>query len=249
MHDAPPLFAEPDPATTAAAEPASGFAEQERPFLEASLADLLQLIERPDHVPSALAVLNHSYASPLAATARQRLRQNPAIAALVAERYWGHWPSHDALMAMPSGSLGHALGCLLQQEGLELIPRPQGLDQLEDDDQYLQLRTRACHDIWHLITGFPNTLAGEVALNGFGARQLRQPGPVLLLAADLLARAHWPDTTPDLADAVAFGLHLGGVCPPLLAQRWEENWHRPLEQWRHDLGIVDDLSRSPFRQG
>jgi len=248
MHDVPPLFAEQVSSLTAADLPASRFAEEERPFLEASLDDLLQLIEQPDRVSSALAVLNYSYASPLAATARQRLRQNPAIAALVAERYWGHWPSHDELMGMPTGSLGHAFGCLLQQEGLGLIPRPQGLDQLQDDDQYLQLRTRACHDIWHLVTGFPNNLPGEVALNGFSARQLRQPGPALLLAADLLARAHWPDTTPDLADAVAFGLHLGGVCPPLLAQRWEENWHRPLEQWRHDLGIGEELNRSPFRQ-
>jgi hypothetical protein len=29
---------------------------------------------------------------------------------------------------------------------------------------------------------------------------------------------------PDLADAVAFGLHLVGVSAPLLVQRWEEGW-------------------------
>jgi len=242
MLHTPDLFSQgPD----AAAAP-TAFAKAQLPYVEATLPAFLQLIEHPDRVPSALAILNHSYGSPLAAKARVRLGQDPAIAALVAERYWGEWPAPDELQAMAKGSLGQAFGCFLQQEGLELIPKPEGLDQLTDDDQYLQLRARACHDIWHLITGFPTTLPGEVALNGFGARQLRQPGPVLLLAADLLSRAHLADTSPDLADVVSFGLRLGGVCAPLLAQRWEEGWLRPLAEWRQHLGIGDELALSPF---
>lgn len=246
MLNTPNLFAEAQRADAAAPQPASPFAEAQKPYLEATTPALLELIEKPDRVPSALAILNHSYASPLADMARQRLRQNPEIAALVAERYWGDWPGLEQLAAMPAGSLGQAFAALLQQEGLDLIPRPEGLDQLDDDDRYLQLRTRACHDLWHLVTGFPTTLPGEVALNGFGARQLRQPGPVLLLAADLLSRAHLSDTTPDLADAVSFGLRLGGVCAPILAQRWEEGWETPLTQWRDQLGISEELTRSPF---
>ena len=242
----PNLFAEVQPSDPSAREPASPFADAQRPHLEASLPALLQLIEQPDRVSSALAILNTSYASPLAAMARDRLRQDHDIAFLARERYWGTWPGVSALAAMPLGSLGQAFAVLLQQEGLQLIDRPEGLEALADDDQYLQLRARACHDIWHLITGFPNTLPGEVALNGFGARQLRQPGPVLLLAADLMARSHFADTVPDLADAVSFGLRLGGVCAPLLAQRWEEGWTRPLADWRQQLGIADELLLSPF---
>lgn len=228
-------------------QPESSFVAAMRPHLEASLTPWLELIEQPDRVPSALAILNQSYPSPLAAMARQRLRQNPQIAALVADRYWGRWPALGELQAMPADSLGHALGLSLQQAGMELMPEPEGLDQLDDDDHYLQLRTRACHDIWHVVTGCPTTLPGEVALSGFSARQLRQPGPVLLLAADLLARAHLADTSPDLADAVSFGLHLGGVCAPLLAQRWEEGWETPLQQWREQLGIAAAIAQSPFQ--
>lgn len=249
MLTTPELFAEGSCSSAAPSHSPSAFAEAQRPYLDATLTDLLALIEKPDHVPSALAVLNHSYPSPLAAMARQQLRKDPAVAALVTERYWGSWPSVQHLQDMPPGSLGEAFGHLLQQEGLDLIPRPERLERLTDDDQYLQLRARACHDLWHLITGFPTTLPGEVALNGFGARQLRQPGPVLLLAADLLSRAHLADTTPDLGDAVAFGLHLGGVCAPLLAQRWEDGWALPLAQWREQLGIATELARSPFTTG
>jgi len=234
------------PTDPIAYEPATPFAVAQLPYLEATLPAFLQLIEQPDRVPSALSILGLSYASPLASSARNRLREDPEIAALAAERYWGYWPGVEDLTAMVEGSLGNAFGALLQQEGMQLIERPEGLQSLADDDKYLQLRARACHDIWHLITGFPNTLPGEVALNGFGARQLREPGPVLLLAADLMARAHLSDTSPDLADAVAFGLKLGGVCAPLLAQRWEEGWTRSVEDWRRQLGISDELQLSPF---
>ncbi len=240
------VFAPPSPSPSQAGEALTPFGQAMAPHLQAMLPDLLRLSEQPDHVPSALGLLNHSYASPLAAEARQLVRADPQIAALVQERYWGDWPAVDALAAMPKDSLGHALAVLLQQAGLELIPRPEGLEQLTEDDQYLQLRIRACHDIWHLVTGFPNTLPGEVALNGFGARQLRQPGSALLIAADLMSRAHLGDTSPDLADAVSFGLRLGGVCAPLLAQRWEEGWSRPLVQWRQQLGIAEELRLSPF---
>ncbi|MCP9777923.1 MULTISPECIES: Coq4 family protein [unclassified Cyanobium] len=229
-----------------ASEQVTPFGRAMGPHLQAMLPDLLRLIEQPDHVPSALGLLNCSYASPLAFEARQLVRADSLVAALVQERYWGDWPSVEKLAAMTEGSLGHALAVLLQQAGLELIDRPEGIEQLPEDDQYLQLRIRACHDIWHLVTGFPNTLPGEVALNGFGARQLRQPGSALLIAADLMSRAHLGDTKPDLADAVSFGLRLGGVCAPLLAQRWEEGWNRPLDQWRQQLGIADELCLSPF---
>jgi ubiquinone biosynthesis protein COQ4 len=46
--------------------------------------------------------------------------------------------------------------------------------------------------------------------------------------------------------AAAFGLKLGAVCAPLLAQRWEEGWHRPLAEWREQLGIAALVARSPF---
>ena len=42
------------------------------------------------------------------------------------------------------------------------------------------------------------------------------------------------------------GLRLGGVCSPLLANRWEEGWTRPLADWRQQLGIADELLLSPF---
>jgi len=39
---------------------------------------------------------------------------------------------------------------------------------------------------------------------------------------------------------------LGRVSAPLLAQRWEEGWDRPLADWREQLGVTALVERSPF---
>ena len=218
-------------------------------------ADMVLLCSDPGDVPHALDLLDASYASPAAAAARARLKADPAIAPLVHERYWGTWPEASSLTGLPPGSLGHAYGHLLADQGLQPLPPPEIPAGADGDDIYLQRRIRASHDVWHAISGCPTTLAGEAALNGLTAEQLRWPGSALLLAADLIHRIDEPaaDAAAETADgvdvglAVAFGLELGCLAPPLLAQRWEENWERPLADWREELGIHVLLQRSPFR--
>ncbi|MFM7675217.1 MAG: Coq4 family protein [Synechococcus sp.] len=213
----------------------------------AGMVDLLErLSERPDDVAGAIALLNLSYDSPYAEAGRARLKAEPAVAELVRERYWGPWPSIEELAEYPEGSLAWALGQHLIREGLDLLPKPEGIEHLPDDDQYIQLRVRATHDLWHVVTGCPTNLAGDVAINGIGARQLHHPGAALLICADLLSRSLNEPTQPDLADAIAHGLRLGGRCAPLLAQRWEEGWREPLAAWRDRLGMSALLAESPF---
>jgi len=45
----------------------------------------------------------------------------------------------------------------------------------------------------------------------------------------------------------ADGLELGRITAPLLAQRWEQGWDRPLADWREHLGIATLVARSPFQ--
>lgn len=72
----------------------------------------------------------------------------------------------------------------------------------------------------------------------------------MLLGADLLHRCLQGPTPegPDVGEAVAYGLELGRLCAPLLAQRWEEGWGRPLAEWREQLGIAVLVERSPFAE-
>ena len=51
--------------------------------------DLVALSHNPDDFDHAFHLLNASYATPAASQARERLKGDPSIAPLVAERYWG----------------------------------------------------------------------------------------------------------------------------------------------------------------
>ena len=88
-------------------------------------------------------------------------------------------------------------------------------------------------------------------MNGVTVMQLRWPGSAMLLGADLLHRCLEGPTADDMdvGQAVAYGLELGRACAPLLAQRWEEGWERPLADWRKQLGISALVARSPFHAG
>jgi len=86
-------------------------------------------------------------------------------------------------------------------------------------------------------------------MSAVNVMQLRWPGSAMLLGADLLHRclAGPAAGEVDVGQATAYGLELGRVCAPLLAQRWEEGWGRPLAEWREQLGIAALVGRSPFR--
>ncbi len=211
--------------------------------------DLAALVEDPADLHHGFDLLTRSYATPAADAARASLRRDPAIAPLIAERYWGVWPSLDALLAMPRGSLGQAYASAIVAAGLGALPDPQLATGSDAEDAWLHLRVRHTHDLWHVVTGCPTTAAGEAAINGFNVMQLRWPGAAMLIGADLMHRCLKGTSPgePDVGAAVAFGLQLGQACAPLLAQRWEEGWERPLSQWREELGLAALLSQSPFR--
>ena len=70
------------------------------PQLQRLAADMVVLCADPGDLPCALDLLAASYATPAAEAARARLRADPAIAPLIAERYWGPWPDPATPMAI-----------------------------------------------------------------------------------------------------------------------------------------------------
>ena len=223
-------------------------------LLKRLAVDLAKLCSNPDELDHAFDLLNASYGTDVAQAARNRLKEDPSIQPLIAEQYWGEWPSLSDLRSMPAGSLGHVYGTFMASQGLNQLPNPQLGDSVSCEDTYLQHRIRHTHDIWHVIAGLPITMAGEAAANGLTTEQLRWPGSALLISADLIHRVSeseasqtkGSDRTVDLGVAVAYGLSLGARAKPLLAQRWEEGWERPLSDWRDALGISDLIAQSPF---
>ena len=223
--------------------------------------DLSELVENPADLPHGFDLLTRSYRTPAADAARAALRTDPRIAPLVEERYWGAWPAPAELRAMPPGSLGQAYAVWFAAAGGQPLPDPVLEAGSDGDDLWLHQRVRHTHDLWHVVCGCPPSLAGEAALSAINVMQLRWPGSAMLLGADLMHRclegplppdlssADTATAEPDVGLAVAYGLELGAVCAPLLAQRWEEGWEEPLAAWRAQLGIAAIVARSPFAAG
>ena len=185
------------------------------PLLRRLAVDLAALCSNPEDADHAFDLLNATYATEVAQTARNRLKADHTIQPLIAERYWGAWPSLSEMLAMPEGSLGHVYGTFMSSQGLSQLPDPERSASHSCDDTYLQQRIRFTHDLWHVIAGFPATLAGEAAANGLTTEQLRWPGSALLISADLVHRVSIPESSKpttdgavDLGVAIAFGLKL-----------------------------------------
>ena len=144
-----------------------------RNLLKRLAVDLAALCSNPDDLDHAFDLLNATYSTDVAQAARDRLKADPSIQALVRDQYWGHWPTAKELVDLPAGSLGHVYGLFLTSQGLSELPAPELSKEMASDDAYLQLRIRYTHDLWHVIAGLPITMAGEAAANGLTTEQLR----------------------------------------------------------------------------
>lgn len=164
------------------------------------------------------------------------VRTLPGVADLVAARYLAPPPDLRRLAELPPGSLGRAFARHILDHDFD--PDYFRKIEIRDDLDYVLLRIRQTHDIWHVVTGFDTSRAGEIALKAFELAQLRRPMSAVIAAGGVLrALIAQPEQTDVVLRAVARGHRLGLGCAPFLAQRWEQAWDRPLAAWRAELGV------------
>ena len=161
----------------------------------------------------------------------------PGVAQIVSERYLATPPDMPALAQLPPGSLGHCFAEHIRNTGFDpnyYRPLP-----ITDDANYILTRLRQTHDLWHLVTGLGSDVKGELGLQAFCLAQIRIPLPILLIAGGLLRTLLTvPEELGDTLEQVAIGYRMGAKAQPLLAQKWEAGWDKPLSQWREELGIT-----------
>ena len=79
---------------------------------------------------------------------------------------------------------------------------------------------------------------GELGLLAFHLPQFPYPLSVGVIASSILSSMIWePRWMPAIIEAIAQSFAMGKVAKPLVAQRWEEEWDKPLSQWRDELNI------------
>lgn len=178
--------------------------------------------------------------------------EDPQVADLCRERYIGRPYTPRELIKHPPGSLGHELAAAMLAHGYD----PEfyrdfygdGPKTFENDEEYLRFRVRQTHDIVHVLTGFGMTeFPGELGMQAFNAAQTRRPFSIGLLGFGMIRVLLEPGELPRTIHQVAKGFAMGYAARALLGQRFEEDWAKPVEQWRRELGLVAEGSFE-FRQ-
>jgi len=159
----------------------------------------------------------------------------PAVAAIIQERYFAPSVDLEQLLNCPQNSLGYRYAAAMQQAGLQ--PDFYRSIAIEDDYSYIAMRMRQTHDVWHIITGFSTDLAGEVGLQAFSLAQIRSPLAVAIITASIAYALKSSIPLNPLVEKMQQGWWMGANAHPFLAQKWEEGWEKPLSEWRTTLKV------------
>jgi ubiquinone biosynthesis protein COQ4 len=172
---------------------------------------------------------------------------DPRVVELCRERYLGRPCKPSELIKYPPGSMGHELARAMLRHGYD--PEfyrefyGEGPHSFDSDEAYLRFRVRQMHDIVHVLTGFDMTeFPGELGMQAFNAAQTRRPFSIALVGFGMLRIVLQPDELPRTLHQVAKGLAMGFAARSLLAHRFEDDWAKPVAEWRHELGLVDEAS-------
>jgi ubiquinone biosynthesis protein Coq4 len=180
--------------------------------------------------------LSHSLVdSPAFQLAISSMRTRPDVAAILAERYLAPPHNLEQLLQYPPESLGYIYAHQMRQLGFQPFEPAIAID---SDSHYVEYRWQKTHDIWHIITGFDVSEIGEIGLQAFYLAQFQLPLSSLLIANALISATLLQRESLNLMlGAIAQGWQMGKTARPLIAQKWEEAWQKPLAEWRVELNL------------
>ena len=162
----------------------------------------------------------------------------PGVDALMAERYLAPPLELEALAKLPPESLGHAVARHIVDHGFD--PDYYRKVEVVTDLDWILMRMRQSHDIWHVVTGIGTDRVGEIALKAFELPQTWRPMAAVITCGGLLRYLlKDPEQMGTVLGGIGHGYQLGYRAQPLLAQRWEHGWERPLLEWRRALDLPD----------
>ncbi len=215
---------------TATLQPSYGqFLEVAKPFLAILAGD--QTLKPVKEMATALTQM------PASELVVKHLQNNHAALAMIRQRYIAKPHNLDKLLQYPEGSLGHIYASTMKAKGFSAEDLYTTVN-IDSDVTYLNARIGQTHDIWHIITGFDTSDLGEIGLQAFYLAQFPDPLATMLIANSLIAVTLLiPEELPELLKAIAKGWEMGTKAQPLFAQKWEENWEKPLTDWQTELNI------------
>jgi ubiquinone biosynthesis protein COQ4 len=140
----------------------------------------------------------------------------------------------DALLKLPSDTLGHAYAHFLRSRGLTPAAFVPPREIRDEQKRYISQRLRQTHDLWHVVSGYGTDVVGEVEVQAFTLGQLRTPFAFFVVLGGLVeGRA----TRRELLQRVMRAYRRGKDAKPLSYRSWEARFATPLCEVRAELGL------------
>ncbi len=163
------------------------------------------------------------------------LKQDPTGAAAFRDR-----PRLDVdlvqLRQLAVGTLGYEFAAHMDRLGLD----PAAIPKLEAPDEfnYAIAYLYDSHDVWHVVTGFPTDVAGELGLQAFYLAQFpaRLAAMILLSGFANTLFVNFDDRDARMT-AITRGWLLGKRASSLFGVRWSDLWSTPLTDVRARLSL------------
>jgi ubiquinone biosynthesis protein Coq4 len=141
----------------------------------------------------------------------------------------------EGLALLPEGSLGRVFADHCRERGIDpnLVHVPP-----TDEVGWLLNHMYQTHDVWHVVTGWGNDLAGEVGLAGFYAAQFGNPAFFgYMLALILLNVVTRKADLGEVFEAFSAGYQNGKRTQPLFGADWDALWTAPIGEVRQRFEI------------
>eukprot|EP01083_Nonionella_stella_P059696 156214_1 len=170
---------------------------------------------------------------------RTRLQCTEDGRALLADRprFTSQTVDMDALRVLPEGTFGRAYCEYMDKNGWNPDDRL-AVKYIEDPDEaYIMQRYREVHDFWHILTGLPPNVLGELCQKWF---EMFHTGiPVAALASVFgPIRISMKDKAFLANEAVPWAWKCSNECVDLLSFRYDEHFDVNLDDLRRKLRIT-----------
>ncbi len=199
----------------------------------------------PDDLPQVFTIIESLSGTTLARIGR-RLRRSEAGRRLATTRpdVVARLADRDALGKLPEGTLGRAYLAFVERENISAegiraagakgmtneVPLPAPLD-------WVHMRMRDTHDLWHAVTGYSGDVLGEVALLAFTFAQTNNPAIGLIIAIGLAKTRNAPNGGAAARKIILDGYRRGRRAAWFPEQEWEGLLALPVAEVRELLGV------------
>ncbi len=143
----------------------------------------------------------------------------------------------DELIKLPKGTFGYEYASHMRKYQLQPLEISSDFKEYSKNNPF-PLRYIATHDIHHVLLGFDTSLAGEIGVLAF--TQTQKYNRIFNFTLPL-AKVLYPLFAPSQTKVIFANAHrgklLGKQAQFLLNYHFEDNWQRPIDEVRKELGI------------